>query len=157
MKTRILAAAALSLSVTATSAMAVDVDFTGTLTNTCSLALGTPGLMALSADGTVLGSQETGGVAATVSVLSIGASTLTIDAPTTQAAPAGYDATNETVEVAYTGASGLGGVSQAYTSALTTVPLSTIPLSVMTVNAKVTNPDSFTDGAYTVRTVVTCS
>ncbi len=157
MKIRLLAATALTLSFTASTTMAADVDFTSTLTNSCSLTAATPGLMALSADGTVLGSQETGGVAAAVSVLSIGGSTLTIGAPTTQAAPAGYDATNETVEVAYTGTGGLGTVSQGYTSSQTTVALTTIPLSVLAVNAKVTNPDSFTDGDYTVRTVVTCS
>ena len=151
------ALAALFATLCATAAPAADVDFAASLTNACTLTVPTGGTLALSASGTVLGSEETGGAPATISVLSIGGSTLTVGAPAVQASPAGYVATNQTVEVAYTGASGLGAVSQAYTSSQTTVTLATIPLSVLTLNAKVTNPDSFVDGDYTVRTVVTCS
>lgn len=138
-------------------AKAADVDFSATLLNECTLALTTPGVMALSASGTVLASSEIGGVPAVLTVLSLGQNTLTVNAPTVVSAPAEYDASGETVEVAYTGASGLSLVSQEATDQTTTQSLGVIPLSALTVNAQVTNTGSFAAGDYTVRSVVTCS
>lgn len=153
------AAAAITALGWSASAHAVDVDFTASLTGTCSLAVPTPGLLALNADGTELSSEEVGGLAAVATVLAIGSATVTVGAPdlTVTAGATNYDATNEVVEVSYLGASGLSTVSQSYTSSETTFNISTIPLSVLTVNAKVTNPASFDAGDYRVRTVVTCS
>lgn len=137
--------------------LAADIDFSATLVNECTLALATPGVLALSSSGTTLASTEVGGVSAVVTVLSLGTNTLTVNAPTVVASPAEYDDSGETVQVAYTGAAGLSAVTQAMTDQTTTQALGVIPLSALTVDAQVTNANSFAAGDYTVRTVVTCS
>lgn len=157
MKPLYMIAAAGCVALAAGSANAENVDFTGTLTSACTLAVPTPGLLALSTDGTVLGSEEVGGLAATATVLSIGSSTVTVGAPSVVASPAGYDDTNEAVEVKYVGQGGLSLVDQSYSSGQTQFATGTIPLSNLVLNAKVTNTDSFDAGDYTVRTVLTCS
>lgn len=156
MKRLIISAAVLSI-FAAGAAHATDVDFDATLTNQCTLALSTPGVMALSADGTVLSSENVGGVAAAITAVSLGANTLTVGAPGVVSSPAEYDATAETVEVAYLGAGGLSAVTQDFTGVQTNVALDVIPQSVLTINARISNPGSFAAGDYTVRTVVTCS
>jgi hypothetical protein len=139
-------------------AQALDVDFNGTVTGVCSLALDTDGTLALSADGTILGSEETLGVPAAVLVLSIGSNTIDVAAPARISAdPSGYDDTNETVEVSYGGLGGLAGVTQAYTEIATDFGVGNIALSVLLVNNRIVNPDGFAAGTYTTRTVVTCS
>lgn len=156
---RVLALTLTTLCLTSGPSFAVDVDFTASLTSTCSLAVPTPGLMALNADGTELSSEEAGGVAAVATILAIGSATVTVGAPdvTVTAGATNYDDTNEVVEVKYLGASGLSTVTQAYTAGQTQFAIGTIPLSALTVNARVTNPASFDAGDYRVRTVVTCS
>ena len=106
-----------------TPAAAADVTFSGTLLGLCSVALTTPGVLALSSDGTIFGSEELGGLPAAVTILAVGAYTVTVAAPTRTDAPGGYDATGESIEVAYNGIAGLGAISQAYTSSLTTFPI----------------------------------
>lgn len=141
-----------------TSAFPVDVTFDGTISDTCTLALSTGGALALSTDGTVLGSEELGGLPAAMTILSIGTHTITVNAPSRTASPGGYVATGETVEIAYQGVSGLlGAVSQAYTAAQTTFPIATIPLSVLTLNSRIRNDGGFAAGSYQTRVVVTCS
>lgn len=159
MTKRILAAAFGAVVLASGSAQAADVDFTATLVSTCTLAVPTPGLMALNADGTVLSSEETGGLAAAATVLAIGSATVTVGAPVfTVTADAGnYDNTGEVAEVKYTGVGGLSLVDQAYTAGVSSFSIGTIPLSTLAMNAKVTNPNSFDAGAYQFRTTVTCS
>ena len=96
-------------------------------------------------------------MAAVITALSLGNNTLTIGAPTVITSPVGYDNSGETVQVAYTGASGLSAVTQAYTDQTTNQAIGVIPLSALTINARILNAASFAGGAYTVRTVVTCS
>lgn len=149
---------AFTAAIAAAPASAENIDFSATLANVCTLSVPTAGTLALSANGQTLGSEETGGIAATVSVLSIGASQLDFSAPTrTSAAPTGYNESSETVELSYLGAGGLSVANQAYTSGSSQVTLSTIPLSELVLNARILNPNSFADGNYTVRTVMTCS
>ena len=55
-------------------AAAADVDFTGTVTSSCSIVASTNGTLALNlTTGSTLGSEEAGGLAGTVTILSIGA------------------------------------------------------------------------------------
>jgi hypothetical protein len=138
-------------------ACAVDVTFSGTLSGSCSLGLSVPGTLALSVDGQRLGSEETGGLAATLTVLSVGSNTITVEAPTRTAAPVGYNATGETIEVAYTGQGGLSAVSEPYSAAGSDFPIATLPLTNLIFNARINNANGFDAGTYGVRTVVTCS
>lgn len=135
-----------------------DVDFTGTVVASCALAVPTSGVLGLSGDGTILGSELGSGVPGTATILSIGSHTVNISAPTRISAdPAGYNATGEVIEVSYVGAGGLSFVSQAYTSSPTNFGVGSIPLSVLTINNRIVNNNGFVAGTYTTRTVVTCS
>lgn len=138
-------------------ALGADVTFSGTLLGLCSVALTTPGVLALSTDGTIFGSEEVGGLPAAVSILAVGSYTVTVNAPTRTNAPGTYDSTGESIEVSYTGLAGLGVLNQAYTTGLTTFPIDTLPLSVLVMNNRITNPNGFVAGTYETRTVVTCS
>ncbi len=138
--------------------LAVNIDFTGTVLAGCTLSASSGGTLGLNyTTGTTLGSEEAGGSAGSVTILSIGATTLTVGAPTRTAQPGGYVSTGEAVEVRYQGASGLSSVTQAYTASQTTRSLATIAASVLTIHNRITNPNGFPDGAYTTRTVVTCA
>ena len=149
---RILAIAAL-VSASACPALAsTDVTFTGTVSDTCTLAVPTPGIMTLSADGKTLGSDQTLGVPATVTVISLGGNSLTLSAPTLTASPAGY-AGGETVQMNYSGLAS----HPAYTSAQQTIPLGILPLTSLIINMQVVNPSGFVQGNYTAKTVLTCS
>ncbi|MDB5541860.1 MAG: hypothetical protein JWQ89_3587 [Devosia sp.] len=156
---RILGLATCVLLAGALPAAAANVDFSGTVTASCSIVASTNGTLALDlATGDTLGSDETGGVAGSVTILSIGNSTLTVGAPTrTSSAPVGYVTANEVVEVSYAGASGLSAVTQAYTTSQTSRPLGTIAASVLTINNRITNTSGFPAATYTTRTVVTCA
>ncbi len=156
MRKALLALAVAGLGIT--PAYAVDVLFTGNITGVCSLALSTPGTLAVSTDGQTLGSQEGLGLFAAVTVLSIGNATVTVAAPTRTQSPAGYVATGETVEVAYTGLSGLSGISHpTYTNQQTTFAANSLPLTVLQLNNRIRNVNGFPTGTYQTRTVVTCS
>jgi hypothetical protein len=143
------------------AAPSANVDFSGTVAATCSITASTNGTMKLNpSTGTTLGSEEAGGTRGSVTVLSIGASTLTIGAPTlTSTPPVGYVTGTQTIEVSYSGApsSGLSGVSHAYTSSQTTQPLGTIGASDLYINNRIVNPSGFPPDTYTTRTVVTCA
>lgn len=139
-------------------AQALDVDFNGTITGICSLALDTDGTLAMSTDGTILGSEEALGIPAAVLILSIGTNTIDVAAPNRISAdPAGYDDTNEAIEVSYDGLGGLAGVTQAYIDIDTNFNVGNIALSTLVVNNRIVNPDGFAAGTYTTRTVITCS
>lgn len=143
---------------TSVPAYAVNVDFDGTVSTQCSISLSTNGTLALSSDGTVLGSEESGGIAGAVLILSIGANTVDVDAPSRISSdPSGYNPSGETLEVKYVGAGGLIGINQDYTSLATDFPVANIPLSLLTIHNRLTNSNGFAAGTYTTRTVVTCS
>lgn len=154
----LLAVAFCTWPLTAWPVTAANVEFTQTLTNTCTLAVPTPGVLGLSTDGLTLGSEEGIGTAATVTVLSIGANTVTVEAPSrTSGAPTGYNTATETVEVRYVGLGGLSTVTQGYTSAQTSFAVNTLPLTSITMHNRIVNSEGFADGTYTTQTVVTCS
>ncbi len=143
------------------AAPSANVDFSGTVTATCSITASSNGTMQLNpSTGTTLGSEEAGGTSGSVTVLSIGASTLTIGAPTlTSTPPPGYVTGTQTIEVQYNGApaSGLSGISQIYTASQTTRTLGTIAASDLVINNRIRNSSGFPPDTYTTRTVVTCA
>ena len=124
----------------------------------CALVVLTPGTLALSADGNRIGSEEAGAISATMTVGSIGASTMTVSAPTIIQSPPGHNTGGDLVEVAYRGAGVLASANQPYTSAQTTVPVpNMVGVVVVTFDNRVTNTSGFAPGTYQTRTVVTCS
>lgn len=135
-------------------AAAADVTFAGTLTGICTLALSTPGTLALAPDGSL---SSTAALPAILAILSVGTNTLTVDPPVwTETAP-GYTPGTETLEVSYSGLAGLGLANQAFTAVRTTRTISTLPLSLLTMNARATNSLGFAAGDYEMKVVVTCS
>lgn len=147
---RSVAGSCILTALTATPAQAVNVTLSGVLTSQCVLSLTTPGTLAPSIDGKRLGSGETGGLAATLSVLGTGVSpTITFGAPTLSA-PSGSG--GATTEISYTS---LSGASQGYTSSQTVA--SSALIDTFSVNARVSKDTGFDAGTHTVTTVVTCA
>jgi hypothetical protein len=138
-------------------ALAANVNFSGTVLAACSILAATNGTLALATDGSTLASDNLGGVPGTVTILSIGDSTIDVAAPTRTGQPGDYNASGETLEVSYFGVGGLAVVNQAYTSAPTSFDISTIPASIITVNNRMSNPNGFPAGGYSTQTVVTCA
>ena len=130
---------------------ATDVVFTGSVTDTCTLAVPTPGTMTLSGDGKTLGSDQSLGVPATVTVLSLGSNSVTLAAPTLTDSPVGYGG-GETVQMSYSGLA-----SHAYTTAQQSIPLGILPLTSLIINMQVINTAGFVQGTYKAKTVLTCS
>jgi hypothetical protein len=126
----------------------------------CALALGTPGTLALSADGTRLASSE-GGVAATFTVLNLALdnATVTVSAPQIVQSPTGFNLGAASAEVAYSGAGLLGSVRQAYTASQTSfdVPGLLSVAALMRIDNRIVSAAGFAAGSYQTRTVVTCS
>lgn len=154
---RPLLAAILLISLGVAPVAADSVGFAGSILDSCSLSLATSGTLAMSLDGTVLGSEESGGQPAQVTILSTGSHSVTVAAPTLVTSPAGYDPTGQQVEVAYQGQSLLSGVSQPYTGAGTSFPVATIALSSLAINNRIRNTRGFASGSYATQTVVTCN
>jgi hypothetical protein len=138
----------------ATPSPAADVTFSGTLTGVCTLALSTPGILGLAADGSL---STSAGLPAVLAILSVGTNTLTINPPVWVSSPGTYTPGTEAFQVGYLGLSGLGLADQALTSSVTTRTISTLPLSLLTMNTRVTNSAGFGAGAYSMKVVVTCS
>lgn len=139
-------------------AEATDVTFSGTITGICTLALSLPGTLAMSIDGTKMGSDEPGGIPATVAILSVGSNTVSVGAPTRTGSPGAYSPTGESVWVSYVGLGGLSLINHPYDTATSTFGINTLPLSVLSINTRILNAGhGFDAGTYTTRTVVTCS
>lgn len=135
----------------ASPAAAANVGFTGAVVNLCILTLTTPGLLAASADGKRLGSDEVGGAAATVTVVATGSNpTIAFTAPSLSA-PNGA-ASGMTRTIAYTSP---GGASQAFTAGASTYAMNRL-LDVITVQGHVDSASGFASGAYTLSSTATC-
>lgn len=141
----------------ATSPVAADaLTFSADLAGVCALSLPLSGTMKLSADGTILGSGE-GGLPATVVILSVGTNTIDVGAPTLTDSPVGYSQSGQSVEVAYTGLTGLSAVDHStYTSSASSFTTGTIPASILQVQNRIVNENGFEAGHYGTQTVVTC-
>jgi hypothetical protein len=131
----------------------VDVTFTGIVVDTCTIAVTTPGIMMLSGDGTILGSDQGLGVPATVTVLSIGSNNISLSAPVLETHPVGYTPGGETVEMNYSGFAS----HPAFSSLGLDFDIGLLSLSSLFVNLRVSDAAGFTQGTYTAKTVLTCS
>jgi len=134
-------------------ARALDVTFTGIVLDTCTIALATPGVMMLSSNGTILGTDQTLGVPATVTVVSIGSNTISLDEPELLTHPGDYVPSNESIEMNYTGLAD----HPLFSSLGLNFNLGLVSLTNLFVNLRITDPDGFVQGTYTARTVLTCS
>lgn len=135
-------------------ALALDVTFTGIVADTCTIALTTPGVMSISGDGKVLATNQGGlAVPATINVLSIGLNSIHLDPPTLETYPAGYTPGSETLELATSGLL----ANPLFTSLGIDGLIGLLPATNLLVDLKITNPDGFAQGAYTAKTVLTCS
>lgn len=143
-----IAAGALSLCLGAQAASAQTVvRFSGTVLNSCILALSTPGVLT-SQNGT----QLTSTVPALLSVTAIGDSPrVSFTAPAMATKPTGYTR-SPTVEMAYTS---LSGANQAYTTGASSYR-GGILIDVYTVNARATDNDGFPSGGYAIESTATC-
>ena len=134
-------------------AQAIDVNLGATLVNSCVLALSTTGVMTPSADGTVIGSEQSGGNAAVLSVTALGGfPTISFTAPSLTTSPAGWTSTH-TAEIRYTST---GGANQAYTAGTSSATVSLLR-DTFTVHGRVTSTLGFAAGNYNLRSVATCS
>lgn len=137
----------------ASTAHAADVNLGANLISSCVLSLGTSGTMTASATGTLLSSENSGGGAATLSVVAIGAQpTISFAAPSLTTSPSGWTESH-TDEIKYTST---GGANQAYTSSSSSAAMSGLT-TIFTIHGKVTSAGGFAAGAYNLRTVATCS
>lgn len=144
---------ALLLCSCASPSPAANVNLNASLANSCSLSIGSNGAMTPSASGTQIGSENSGGLAAGLTLVAIGAApTVTFGAPSLSISPSGWSG-SPTSSIRYTST---GGANQDYTSSQTT--RSGGPLSEsFTIHGKVDNTSGFAAGNYTLTTVVTCS
>ena len=134
-------------------AAAAEVNLGATLVNSCVLTLNSSGVMTPTSSGTRIGSDESGGGAATLGVIAIGAfPTISFGAPAMTTYPAGWTGT-PTTEVSYTSS---GGANQAFTSGSSSASLSALTDS-FTIHGRVTSSTGFAAGSYNLRTVATCS
>ena len=124
----------------------------------CVLTLDTTGVLKLSGDGFRLGSQETGGVSGIVLIGSIGASTVTVSAPTLTQWPAGYNPAGLSLQVAYSGTGVISAVNQGYTTSQTNFNVPNLINTVaLTLDNRAVTATGFGSGTYQTKTVVTCS
>lgn len=130
----------------------LDVTFTGVVLDTCTVAVTTPGVMVLSTDGTILGSDQGIGVPATVTVLSIGTNTVELSEPTLETYPPEYTPGDETLQISTSGLA-----SNVFTSLGLDFVVGLLPITDLFVDLKMTNPDGFAQGIYTAKSVLTCS
>ena len=131
----------------------LDVTFTALVVDTCTITVATPGVMVMSNDGTFMGSDQPLGVPATVTVLSIGSNTVSLAPPTLESYPAGYVPGGETLSIS---TSGLFS-NPLFTSLGLNFVVGLIPVTNLIVNMRMTNPRGFKQGAYTAKSVLTCS
>lgn len=132
-------------------ASAAEIRLTGNLLSSCVLSLSTPGQLAAGSDPTIFGSEQSGGGAATMTVVAIGATpTVEFTAPEIQA-PNGFSLTAQ-AQIRYTS---LGGSNQAYTAGASQSSQVRL-LDTFTIHARIISTEGYAAGNYTVRTVATC-
>lgn len=131
------------------------ITFEGTLNSSCALSVSTAGTLALSADGTILGSEQTGGTSAVLTIVAVGSNQITVGTPTLTDSPAGYTSSGQRIEYSYAGLNGLSGVtSGGFTS--TSKQFNATILSTLKVDNHIVNTTGFATGHYATTTVVTC-
>lgn len=143
--------AAVAMLFAAAPVAASEVRLTGSVINSCVLSLPTNGALALSTDGTRLGSQDgVGGAPATLTVVAAGsAPTLNFSSPTLTG-PAGLSGATTAYAFTSTGS----GASQAYTASPSTASSSLV--DSFSIHSRVSSASGFPSGNYTVVVTVTC-
>lgn len=135
-------------------APAVPVSFDANVLASCVLTLGANGTLGTSNDGgTRIGSEETGGSAAGLTIVATGGRpTITVGAPTLSQKPSAYTG-SPAVTVRYTST---GGANQAYTAGSTSYTSSNLLGDSLSINARAVDIDGFAAGSYRIQTQVTC-
>jgi hypothetical protein len=136
---------------TLAEAQASTVSFSGSVANLCVLSVTTPGTLGISATGTSLSSEETGGLSATMTVAATGTNpTVSFGAPSLTG-PSGSIG-NAVKQISY---SSPGGANQAYTPSASNYVMNRL-LDTITIKGKATNSDGFVSGNYGLQSTVTC-
>jgi hypothetical protein len=130
---------------------AANVTLSGLLVDSCTLSLATPGALAASADGATLGSEQSGGTAATLTLIAIGGAPVVQFSAPSLSSPVGWSA-SPTTAIRYTS---VGGANQAYTSGASSRQETGL-IDSFTIHGRVTSGGGFAAGTYTVTTVATC-
>lgn len=142
-------------------ANAADVVFNGTVDNTCDLSVMLPptGTLALSADHTILGSDQPGGLPVSLTIGSIGANTISVAAPTMTESPIGYVSSGQSLQIGYVGVGLLSIVNKPMGTGGGSFSAGILGLtgSTILINARVVNANGFSLGDYQLTSVVTCS
>lgn len=138
----------------ASPASAVPVSFEANVLASCVLTLGANGTLGVSNDGgTKIGSEETGGSAAGLSIVATGGRpTITVGAPTLSQKPSSYTG-SPTVNVRYTST---GGANQPYTAGSTSYTSTNLLGDSLSINARAVDAEGFAAGNYRIQTQVTC-
>lgn len=124
-----------------------NLDFDGEITNTCSFLSVNDGALGVSADGKTLGSQEAGGSAGKVQVVTTGDNVVTFSSATLPSKPSGFTG-NPTLSIKV--GSGIYDTSAQMKAV-------SYPGDTYTVHAKANSSTAFPAGKYTIRTVMTCA
>ncbi len=133
-----------------TPAQAGTISMTGTILNLCILTVTTPGLLAVTGPGTELSTTQTGGVAATMTVVATGTNpTITFSTP----GITGPSASGSTAEFSYTSA---GGANQGFSTGSYLYAMNRL-LDTITINGRATNASGFQSGLYTMSATATCA
>jgi hypothetical protein len=144
-------AAATGVSLTAMQPVrAQTISMTGIIVNLCVLTVTTPGQLAVTGAGTDLSSSQTGGSAATLTVVATGTNpTITFSAP----GITGPSASGATSEFAY---SSSGGASRAFASSGYIYAMNRL-LDTVSISGRANNPNGFASGLYTMSATATCA
>ncbi|MCJ7421999.1 hypothetical protein [Sphingomicrobium astaxanthinifaciens] len=135
------------------AAGAQQIDFDATVADSCTMTVPANGTMAVSTEGTTLGTEEPGGSPASLVVNATGSNpTVTFGAPSLATSPVGWSAT-PSLGIAYTSS---GGANQAYTDQETSHAVGALSDSFV-VHGRIVASEGFASGDYVLRTVVTCS
>lgn len=142
--------AATCISLCAQPAQAQTVSMSGTVINLCVLTISTPGLLAINGTGTDLSTSQTGGAAATLSVVATGTNpTITFSAPSIS----GPSSSGATAQFGYASS---GGASRVLGSAGYVYAMNRL-LDTVTVTGQAHNPAGFSSGLYTMSATATCA
>ena len=138
----------------AAPAAAVPVTMNGLVIPSCILTVSTGGALGVSTDsGRQLGSEEVGGIPATIAVVATGGTpTLTVSAPTMSQRPSAYTG-SPVVSVRYTS---VGGANHAYSSSSSSFVSGSALGDTLTINMKAADNNGFAAGSYQLQTNVTC-
>jgi hypothetical protein len=135
-------------------ANAADIPFNGTVVASCVLTVGTPGILAVNSDSTILGSQQSGGLAGSANALTTGTGySVSVSSPASFTLGPADASDNVTFSSSYQG-SGATNFSQTSESTSTSLNLGLTTIGVDLTATKTSG--IFSAGNYTAATTVTC-